>query len=208
MTTRLHANWNGGVDDVDDCSRGWRQLARPQVHGHAVACVAALPPCTEEVDGSNPGECECGSTVFVSGSDEKMLRVFEAPGPFLGTLAKSLGGEGKSGAVAASAAASSGRISSTLFSPSLSKMTTLDFASLSDSTSTALASATPIAVASNSLPRGTVSSTRRNAPNASSSSVGGQRSSANRANATTPTRSRVRAAANSSARSRAASMRR
>ena len=100
MTTRLHARWSGGIDD--DCV-GWRQLARPQVHGHAVACVAALPPCTEEVDGSNPGEC--GSTVFVSGSDEKTLRVFEAPGPFLGTLAKSLGGKGKSGAVAALEAA-------------------------------------------------------------------------------------------------------
>ncbi len=108
----------------------------------------------------------------------------------------------------ASAAASSGRISSTLFSPSLSRTTTLDLASLSAKTSTALASATPIAVASNSLPRGTVSRTRRKAASASSSRVGGQRSSANRANATTPTRSSVRAAANCSARSRAASMRR
>lgn len=104
MTTRLHANWNGGVDDVDDCDRGWRQLARPQVHGHAVACVAALPPNECEVDGSNPGR-ECGSIVFVSGSDEKTLRVFEAPGPFLGTLAKSLGKSGKSRAVAALEAA-------------------------------------------------------------------------------------------------------
>ena len=100
MTTRLHAKWSGRIDD--DCV-GWRQLARPQVHGHAVACVAALPPCTEEVDGSNPGKC--GSTVFVSGSDEKTLRVFEAPGPFLGTLAKSLGKSGKSRAVAALEAA-------------------------------------------------------------------------------------------------------
>ena len=31
-----------------------------------------------------------GSTAFVSGADEKTLRVFDAPGTFLGTLARSL----------------------------------------------------------------------------------------------------------------------
>ena len=109
MTTRLHAKWMDAktVGDDGTSTSGWRQLARPQVHGHAVSCVAALAP-KAEVDGSNPAvDSSCGSTVFVSGSDEKTLRVFEAPGPFLGTLAKSLGvsGVGVSGAVAALEAA-------------------------------------------------------------------------------------------------------
>jgi elongator complex protein 2 len=95
LTARLHASWQGG-----GAVRGWRQLARPQVHGHAIVCLTALPPITAAV----PADCDSsncssgasgaasmtGSTVFVSGADEKTLRVFDAPGTFLGTLARSL----------------------------------------------------------------------------------------------------------------------
>ena len=83
MTCRLHSEWRGGGN-----VRGWRQLARPQVHGHAIVCVAALPSINPGAEGG----AECGSRVFVSGADEKTLRVFEAPGTFLGSLGESLGG--------------------------------------------------------------------------------------------------------------------
>ena len=79
LTTRLHASW----DAEGAVASGWRQIARPQVHGHAVTCVAATPPARAD-------RADAGSTTFVSGADEKTLRVFNAPGTFLGTLARSL----------------------------------------------------------------------------------------------------------------------
>ena len=79
LTTRLHASW----DAEGAVASGWRQIARPQVHGHAVTCVAATPPARAD-------RADAGSTTFVSGADEKTLRVFDAPGTFLGTLARSL----------------------------------------------------------------------------------------------------------------------
>jgi elongator complex protein 2 len=88
LTARLHASWSGGGGAVG----GWRQLARPQLHGHAIVCLAALPPVTSAADvaGGDSSTAGVGSTVFVSGADEKTLRVFDAPGTFLGTLARSL----------------------------------------------------------------------------------------------------------------------
>ena len=79
LTTRLHASW----DAEGAVASGWRQIARPQVHGHAVTCVAATPSARAD-------RADAGSTTFVSGADEKTLRVFDAPGTFLGTLARSL----------------------------------------------------------------------------------------------------------------------
>ena len=79
LTTRLHASW----DAEGAVASGWRQIARPQVHGHAVTCVAATPPARAD-------RADAGSATFVSGADEKTLRVFDAPGTFLGTLARSL----------------------------------------------------------------------------------------------------------------------
>ena len=39
----------------------WHEISRPQVHGHAIQCMAAI-----------------SSNQFISGADEKVLRVFEA----------------------------------------------------------------------------------------------------------------------------------
>jgi len=84
QTTRVHAPWNG------DAPRGWRQVARPQVHGHDIVCLATM----------REAEAETGTITYVSGADEKILRVFEAPGTFLGTIANSLGDADAAGAAA------------------------------------------------------------------------------------------------------------
>lgn len=68
MTTRLTVGMQG---------RFW-ELARPQIHGHALRCVAALPVTAR-------------GCVFASGSEEKVLRVFEAPGAFLQSWAAAAG---------------------------------------------------------------------------------------------------------------------
>jgi elongator complex protein 2 len=90
FTTRLHADWRGGGGGGG--AKGWRQIARPQVHGHAIRCVATLPaPApTDGDDDASTSSSIVGSTVFVSGADEKILRVFRSPGTFLGTLGESL----------------------------------------------------------------------------------------------------------------------
>ena len=72
QTVRVHAPWHG------DGPKGWRQIARPQVHGHDIVCFATMHD-------------DAGTTTYVSGADEKVLRVFEAPGTFLGTVVNSLG---------------------------------------------------------------------------------------------------------------------
>jgi elongator complex protein 2 len=72
QTVRVHAPWHG------DGPKGWRQIARPQVHGHDIVCFATMHD-------------DAGTTTYVSGADEKVLRVFEAPGTFLGTVINSLG---------------------------------------------------------------------------------------------------------------------
>ena len=55
QTTRLHAPKLGGLDF-------WYEMSRPQIHGHDLNCVAVV-----------------GDTQFVSGADEKLLRVFNEP---------------------------------------------------------------------------------------------------------------------------------
>lgn len=66
---------NGAEDE------NWHELARPQVHGHDINCVAM-------VQGK-------GNHRFVSGAEEKVVRVFEAPLSFLKTLNHTgMGGEG------------------------------------------------------------------------------------------------------------------
>lgn len=56
QTTRLHAKWkrNGQAS--------WHEMARPQIHGYDLNCIDSL-----------------GSSQFVSGADEKLLRVFSEP---------------------------------------------------------------------------------------------------------------------------------
>ena len=56
QTTRLHAAWKRG----SKCS--WHEMARPQIHGYDLNCIDSI-----------------GQTMFISGADEKLLRVFDEP---------------------------------------------------------------------------------------------------------------------------------
>lgn len=56
QTTRLHAEWRR------ETSKSWHEFARPQIHGYDLNCVQSL-----------------STTRFVSGADEKLLRVFDQP---------------------------------------------------------------------------------------------------------------------------------
>ncbi|KAL6719593.1 Elongator subunit elp2 [Lecanora helva] len=56
QTTRLHARWRR----VGDGS--WHEMARPQIHGYDLNCI----DCIDD-------------TQFISGADEKLLRVFDEP---------------------------------------------------------------------------------------------------------------------------------
>lgn len=56
QTTRLHAQW------LRDNKSSWHELSRPQIHGYDLNCIDTLGP-----------------SQFVSGADEKLLRVFNEP---------------------------------------------------------------------------------------------------------------------------------
>lgn len=56
QTTRLHAQWK------EENRNTWHEMARPQIHGYDLNCIDSL-----------------GLTRFVSGADEKLLRVFDEP---------------------------------------------------------------------------------------------------------------------------------
>ena len=56
QTTRLHAGWKRGT------KRSWHEFARPQIHGYDLNCIDSL-----------------GESQFISGADEKLLRVFDEP---------------------------------------------------------------------------------------------------------------------------------
>lgn len=56
QTTRLHAVWKR------DTKETWHEMSRPQIHGYDLNCINSL-----------------GERQFVSGADEKLLRVFEEP---------------------------------------------------------------------------------------------------------------------------------
>lgn len=56
QTTRLHAEWRCGK------KRWWHEMSRPQIHGYDLNCIDSI-----------------GQTQFVSGADEKLLRVFDEP---------------------------------------------------------------------------------------------------------------------------------
>lgn len=70
QTTRIFAPWpkEASLESEDT----WHEIARPQVHGHDMNCVTIIQ-----------GK---GNHRFVSGADEKVARVFEAPLSFLKTL--------------------------------------------------------------------------------------------------------------------------
>ncbi|KAJ3034748.1 Elongator subunit elp2 [Rhizophlyctis rosea] len=71
QTTRLFAPWRRSNPPVSS----WHECARPQIHGYDLKCLAFLHKFS-----------------FVSGADEKVLRVFEAPATFVTSL-KNLTGE-------------------------------------------------------------------------------------------------------------------
>lgn len=56
QTTRAHAPWS---DNNEDC---WHEIARPQIHGYDMTCIAIFKPFA-----------------FASGAEEKVVRIFEAP---------------------------------------------------------------------------------------------------------------------------------
>ena len=56
QTTRLHAAWKHSH------TRSWHEMARPQIHGYDLNCVDSI-----------------SQTRFISGADEKLLRVFDEP---------------------------------------------------------------------------------------------------------------------------------
>ena len=56
QTTRLHAEWKR------DGKCSWHEFARPQIHGYDLNCIESI-----------------SRTQFISGADEKLLRVFDEP---------------------------------------------------------------------------------------------------------------------------------
>ena len=56
QTTRLHAEWKRGTQ------HSWHEFSRPQIHGYDINCIDSL-----------------GKSQFISGADEKLLRVFDEP---------------------------------------------------------------------------------------------------------------------------------
>jgi elongator complex protein 2 len=66
QTTRIHACTKAPSSPHE--SR-WAEVARPQIHGYDLTCAAWLSPYR-----------------FASGADEKVTRVFDAPGGFVESL--------------------------------------------------------------------------------------------------------------------------
>ncbi|CAF1469362.1 unnamed protein product [Adineta steineri] len=66
-TTRLHAEWKRNE------IISWHEIGRPQIHGYEMKCLAFI--------GSNQQR-------VVSGADEKILRIFDAPKNFLENFAR------------------------------------------------------------------------------------------------------------------------
>ncbi|KAH5392156.1 hypothetical protein HBI26_225420 [Parastagonospora nodorum] len=57
QTTRLHAQWNR-----EHHRASWHEFSRPQIHGYDLNCIDAI-----------------STSQFISGADEKLLRVFDEP---------------------------------------------------------------------------------------------------------------------------------
>lgn len=64
QTTRLWAQWTNEGE-----KGGWHEFSRPQIHGYDINCVASV-----------------GTDRFVSGAEEKLLRVFDEPKAVAETL--------------------------------------------------------------------------------------------------------------------------
>ncbi|KAF9278599.1 Elongator subunit elp2 [Mortierella alpina] len=74
QTARLYAPWKHLDDQTGATVSTWHEIARPQIHGYDAQCIAFSDKWT-----------------FVSGSDEKVLRVFDAPQTFVRSLAQLTG---------------------------------------------------------------------------------------------------------------------
>ncbi|XP_012075723.1 elongator complex protein 2 isoform X2 [Jatropha curcas] len=70
QTTRIFSPWQNEASPSN--REYWHEIARPQIHGHDINCVSMIK-----------GK---GNHRFISGADEKVARVFEAPLSFLKTL--------------------------------------------------------------------------------------------------------------------------
>ncbi|KAG4394889.1 hypothetical protein GLYMA_20G121000v4 [Glycine max] len=70
QTTRIYAPWKVEASLQD--GEFWHEIARPQVHGHDINCMAVIH--------------SKGNHRFLCGAEEKVARVFEAPLSFLKTL--------------------------------------------------------------------------------------------------------------------------
>lgn len=66
QTTRLFTPWK----TLDSKQATWHEISRPQIHGYDMQCLATV-----------------GRFQFVSGADEKVLRVFQAPRNFVENFA-------------------------------------------------------------------------------------------------------------------------
>ncbi|KAK0636189.1 WD40-repeat-containing domain protein [Bombardia bombarda] len=62
QTTRLHAQWTAGSEEGNSSNATWHEMSRPQIHGYDLNCIDSL-----------------GASSFVSGADEKLMRVFTEP---------------------------------------------------------------------------------------------------------------------------------
>lgn len=65
QTTRLHAEWTAATASTNGSSSvrpTWHEMSRPQIHGYDLNCISTLGPSS-----------------FVSGADEKLMRVFTEP---------------------------------------------------------------------------------------------------------------------------------
>lgn len=63
QTTRMYAEWRQSNDQNPQADlHDWHEISRAQIHGYDLNCLASITP-----------------TQFVSGADEKLLRVFDQP---------------------------------------------------------------------------------------------------------------------------------
>ncbi|XP_055626523.1 elongator complex protein 2 [Toxorhynchites rutilus septentrionalis] len=67
QTTRIHAGWKR--DDANESTQTWHEIARPQVHGYDMQCL-----------------CMLSRYRFASGAEEKIVRIFQAPGNYVENL--------------------------------------------------------------------------------------------------------------------------
>ncbi|GAA6020260.1 hypothetical protein JCM11491_003868 [Sporobolomyces phaffii] len=74
MSTRLHAPWRRTTLNREDRVETWHELGRPQIHGYPLSSIAFLDRLR-----------------FVSGADEKLVRVFDAPQNFVDSFAELAG---------------------------------------------------------------------------------------------------------------------